>query len=59
MHKEPSQAPFNSLFSISTIAGTTPNKGKDADPAFKSVQPGKGLIKIPPVSVCHLRIFYL
>ena len=27
--------------------------GKASDPGFKAVAPGSGVIKIPPVSVCH------
>ena len=38
---------------IYTISGTMPNNGLVAEPGLRSVAPGKGEIKIPPVSVCH------
>ena len=35
------------------MAASTPKKGRVADPGLLSVQPGRGVIMIPPVSVCH------
>ena len=37
----------------STICGSIPKNGFVAEPGFKQVAPGKGVIKCPPVSVCH------
>ena len=37
----------------SKITGCTPKNGKVHDPALVSVAPGSGVIKCPPVSVCH------
>ena len=44
----------DSPFSFNTSA-STPANGRVADPAFNGVgaMPGWGLIRIPPVSVCH------
>ena len=33
--------------------GLIPKNGNVADPGFVGVEPGKGEISIPPVSVCH------
>jgi len=30
-----------------------PKKGKVAEPGLVAVAPGSGLMRIPPVSVCH------
>ena len=38
---------------MSTNTGCIPKNGLVADPGFVSVAPGSGVIKIPPVSVCH------
>src|ERR1700722_16387576 len=35
------------------MAGLTPKNGRVADPGFRSVAPGSGEIRMPPVSVCH------
>ena len=53
MQRFPSVAPCNSLPSPSTITGFTPGNGRVAEPGFNAVAPGNGLIRIPPVSVCH------
>src|SRR3954471_2768121 len=37
----------------STTSGTMPKKGNVADPGLAGVAPGNGVIRIPPVSVCH------
>lgn len=34
-------------------AGSTPKKGRVAEEGFIGVQPGSGVIMMPPVSVCH------
>ena len=36
-----------------TISGTTPKNGRVAEPGFNFVAPGSGVIRMPPVSVCH------
>ena len=35
------------------MTGRTPKKGFVAEPGFKSVAPGSGDMRMPPVSVCH------
>ena len=35
------------------MTGSTPKKGKVAEPGFVGQAPGSGVIRIPPVSVCH------
>src|SRR6478735_2990030 len=37
----------------STTSADTPGSGNVAEPGLVTVAPGKGLIMIPPVSVCH------
>lgn len=39
----PTAGPSNSLPSSSTTAGSTPKKGKVADPGFSGVAPGRGV----------------
>ncbi len=53
MQRLPSQAPSRWLPSPSTTTGCTPKKGRVAEPGFRSVAPGSGAIRMPPVSVCH------
>ena len=53
MHKLPSEGPSSSLFSLSTRTGFMPKNGFVADPGFVAIAPGKGVINMPPVSVCH------
>ena len=49
----PSASPSSSSpFSLRT-AGSTPKKGKVAEPGFRGVAPGRGVIRWDPVSVCH------
>src|SRR5512145_1405433 len=36
-----------------TTDGTTPKNGLVADPGFVVMAPGSGVIRMPPVSVCH------
>ena len=40
-------------FSGSRTTGSMPKKGKVADPGLRAVAPGSGVIRMPPVSVCH------
>ena len=35
------------------MMGFTPGSGRVAEPGFSAVAPGSGLIRMPPVSVCH------
>ncbi len=53
MQRLPSVAPWSSRPSPSTITGFTPKNGRVAEPGFKGVAPGSGVIRMPPVSVCH------
>ncbi len=53
MHRLPEPAPASVLPSASTISGMTPKNGLVADPGLSFVAPGSGVIKMPPVSVCH------
>ena len=46
-------APVISSPLLSRRAGFTPKNGKVAEPGFKSVTPGNGVIIMDPVSVCH------
>jgi hypothetical protein len=39
--------------SASTSAGCTPKNGRVAEPGLSGVAPGSGVIRMPPVSVCH------
>ena len=41
------------LPSPSTSAGLMPKKGRVAEPGLSGVAPGSGVIRTPPVSVCH------
>src|SRR5437660_5874925 len=45
---DPTSRPFSS-----TTAGSTPKKGRVALPGFVGIAPGRGVIRIDPVSVCH------
>src|SRR5260370_22687232 len=42
-----------SLPALSKTAASIVGKGLVAEPGFRVVMPGKGVIKIMPVSVCH------
>src|SRR5271154_7611129 len=53
MHRLPAAAPVIALPSASTISGCTPKKGRVAEPGLSLVAPGSGVMRIPPVSVCH------
>ena len=53
MTRLPSQAPSWALPAESTISGMTPKKGRVADPGLSLVAPGNGVMRMPPVSVCH------
>src|ERR1041385_2099207 len=48
----PTFAPTSFPFSSTTI-GSTPKNGSVALPGFVGIAPGKGVIRIVPVSVCH------
>ena len=37
----------------STRAADTPGSGRPADPGFAAIRPGKVVIMMAPVSVCH------
>ena len=54
MHRLPdTPLPSMILPSSSTSSGLTPKKGSVAEPGFRGVTPGSGVIRMPPVSVCH------
>ena len=53
MTRFPSATPSTFFPSPSTSAGFIPKNGLVAEPGLRLVAPGKGLISIPPVSVCH------
>ena len=53
MTRLPSQAPSSTLPSASTTCGLTPKNGSVAEPGLSRVAPGSGVIRMPPVSVCH------
>src|SRR5246127_6002946 len=53
MQRLPVVAPSSTLPCASTISGTIPKKGRVAEPGLRSVEPGSGEIRMPPVSVCH------
>ena len=53
MHRLPSAAPSSTLPSLSTITGWTPKNGIVAEPGLVGMAPGSGVIRMPPVSVCH------
>ncbi len=53
MQRLPSHAPSRVLPSASTTMGCTPKKGRVAEPGFSLVAPGRGVMRMPPVSVCH------
>jgi hypothetical protein len=38
---------------MSTTTGFTPKKGSVAEPGLVGVTPGSGVMRMPPVSVCH------
>ena len=53
MTRLPLQAPSWMRPSPSTTAGLMPKNGRVAEPGLRSVAPGSGVIRMPPVSVCH------
>ena len=53
MQRLPVAAPSSTLPSASTISGMTPKNGSVAEPGLSRVAPGSGVIRMPPVSVCH------
>src|SRR5690606_21279207 len=53
-HKLPlTPLPSTGTPSLLTNNGSTPKKGRVADPGLVGVHPGRGAIRMPPVSVCH------
>ena len=38
---------------VSITTGLTPKNGRVAEPGLVGVTPGNGVIRMPPVSVCH------
>ena len=38
---------------IDELAACTPKNGSVAEPGLSRVAPGSGVIRMPPVSVCH------
>src|SRR5574341_1212119 len=48
----PSFTPAGEPSSFTTL-GTTPGNGLVADPGLVVMAPGSGVIRMPPVSVCH------
>ena len=53
MQRLPVTAPSSTLPSASTICGRMPKNGSVAEPGLSCVAPGSGVIRMPPVSVCH------
>jgi hypothetical protein len=53
MQRAPSQGPESSRPSPSTTTGLTPKNGRVAEPGLRGVAPGRGVMRMPPVSVCH------
>ena len=53
MQRLPVVAPSSTLPSASTISGLMPKNGSVAEPGFSAIAPGSGVIRMPPVSVCH------
>ena len=49
----PLVAPSRIFPSASTSAGRMPGSGSVAEPGLSAVAPGSGLMRMPPVSVCH------
>ena len=45
--------PETSLPSWSSSTGSMPKNGSVAEPALSGVTAGSGVIRMPPVSVCH------
>ena len=53
MQRLPEASPSSTLPSPSTSCGSMPKKGRPAEPGFIAWAPGRVVIMIPPVSVCH------
>ena len=53
MHSLPDTPSGTSLPWSSRITGSTPKNGRLALPGFRVCAPGSGVIRMPPVSVCH------
>ena len=53
MQRLPAQAPSSTLPSASTISGYHAEERQRRRAGLESVAPGSGVIRMPPVSVCH------
>jgi hypothetical protein len=53
MQRLPDVAPSITLPFASTISGLMPKNGRVAEPGLSLVAPGSGVMRMPPVSVCH------
>jgi hypothetical protein len=53
MTRLPLAAPSRIVPLSSTSAGLMPKKGRVAEPGLVLVAPGSGVMRMPPVSVCH------
>ena len=53
MHSLPPSFGAHSVPSSRSTTGSTPKNGRLALPGFSVFTPGRGVIKWPPVSVCH------
>jgi hypothetical protein len=53
MHEIALAGAFSTLPSASTISGLHAEERPVAEPGFSAVAPGSGVIRMPPVSVCH------
>ena len=53
MAKKPEASPSSSTPLSSSTTGSTPKKGRVADPGLSGVAPGSGVIMNDPVSVCQ------
>ncbi len=51
--RNPPEPSGTGLPSMVTISGTTPGKGRVAEPGLVAIAPGIGLSMMCPVSVCH------
>ena len=51
--RKPPEPSGTGLPSMVTISGTTPGKGRVAEPGLVAIAPGMGVSMMCPVSVCH------
>ena len=52
-NKPETSFPSISCPSSESRTGSIPKNGNVAEPGFVGVAPGRGVMRIPPVSVCH------